>query len=533
MTPVQGSQWDYIVVGGGSAGCAVASRLSEDPDTRVLLLDAGRSDAHLYSRVPAAIGFAIQNPSMNWQYTSRPDASRANRSDMWPAGRMLGGGSAINGMMYVRGNRYDYDHWEALGNPGWGFDGVLPYFRRLEDNERGGDEFRGVGGPVAVSDVRVPSALTDAFVDGMVELGVTRNADLNGESQEGVDYCQVTQKRGLRHSSAKAYLAPVRHRANLDVELGAVVDRIGFDGETAKCVEYRQTGANHSAQAERGVVVCAGAIASPRLLLLSGIGSADQLGPLGIEVVADLPGVGRNLQEHPGMIVSAHVNERTLTSDRNPLRALMHGANYLVRGRGPLSNPVGHAQAFVRTRDNLPAPNVQIIFSPLSYDHHEGGATPYPKPAINLAVGLCRIGSRGRITLESTEADAPPVIDYDLLADEDDVEQLKEGIRFARRLYTTRAFGQYFVDERKPGVAIDTDDELADCIREQSFLMYHPCGTCRMGQDEDAVVDPGLRVRGIRNLWVADASVFPTIPAGNINATTLMVGEKAADLIRE
>ena len=525
--------WDYIVVGGGSAGCVLANRLSENPASQVLLLDAGRSDAHLFSRVPAAIGFAIGSEKMNWAYQSLPDESRHGRSEMWPAGRLLGGGSSINGMMFIRGNRWDYDHWASFGNDGWSYDDVLPYFKKLEDNERGADAYRGVGGPLSVSDVRVPHRLTDAFVEGMVEIGVARNEDLNGGSQEGVDYCQVTQRRGLRHSTAKAYLEPVRKRPNLTVELGAFVRRVTFDGTLASGVEYTQKGKVLNATAKRGVVVSSGAIASPKILMLSGIGDAGELSQHGIGVVRDLPGVGCNLQEHPGIIVSAHVTERTLTSDRNPLRALVHGANYLLRGHGPLSNPVGHAQAFVRTQDGLVAPNVQIIFSPLSFDHHEGGATPYTKPAINMAVGLCRVSSRGKISLSSADPDAAPVIDYSLLSDRDDVAQLADGVRLARRLYETESFGRYFKDERKPGVQYGSDEDLEECIRAQSFLMYHPCGTCSMGSDDAAVVDGSLRVRGVERLWVADASIFPTIPAGNIHATTVMVGEKAADLIKK
>lgn len=533
MSSRSSSPWDFVVVGGGSAGSAVASRLSENAQTRVLLLEAGRSDAHPYSRVPAAIGFAIGNPKMNWMYRSRPDPSRGDRSDMWPAGRMLGGGSAINGMMFVRGHRWDYDRWAELGNPGWSYQDVLPYLKKLEDNERGADDYRGTGGPLSVSEVRVRHKLTDAFVNGMVELGVARNEDLNGESQEGVDYCQVTQRRGLRHSAAKAYLSPARSRNNLQIALGAEASRILFDGKDATGVQYVQEGHTHTVNPTRGIVLCAGAIASPKLLLLSGLGPSDDLARLGVNIVHDLPGVGANLQEHPGLIVSAHVKERTLTSDRNPLRALMHGANYLLRRRGPLTNPVGHAHALVRTREGLPAPNVQIIFSPLSYDHHEGGATPYPEPAVNLAVGLCRVQSHGRIRLSSARPEDEPVIDYALLGDDDDVRQLAEGVRFARRLFDTAAFGQYFEDERIPGAEYQSDEQLQECIRQHSFLMYHPCGTCRMGPDDNSVVGPDLTVHGIRRLWVADASIFPTLPAGNINATTIMVGEKAADLIQD
>ena len=523
--------WDFIIAGGGAAGCVLANRLSADPAVRVLLLEAGQSDATVASLVPAAIGYVIGSKTRNWNYQSLPDRSRANRSEMWPAGRMLGGGSSLNGMMFVRGHRWDYDHWQELGNVGWGYEGVLPYFKRLEDNERGADEYRGTGGPLSISDVRVPDRLTDAFVAGMQDIGVKRNYDLNGADAEGVDYCQVTQKRGLRHSTSRAYLRPAGRRRNLEVMTGATVRRVLFENAVAKQVEFLHDGNLKSVAAKRGIVISGGAIASPKILLQSGVGDAAALRGLGIDVVADRKGVGRNLQEHPGIVISAHVNRRTLTSDRNPFRAMLHGLNYLFRGRGPLSNPVGHAQAFVRTRSGLQAPNVQIIFSPFSFDHHEGSATPYTKPAINLAIGLCRVASRGEIRLASADPDDHPLIDYALLDDADDVQQMIEGVRFARRLYESNAFGQYFRDERKPGSEVASDADLEECIRQESFLMYHPCGTCKMGTDDAAVVDANLRVHGVQNLWVADASVFPTIPAGNINATSIMVGEKASDLI--
>jgi len=509
----------------------LANRLSADPTVRVLLLEAGQSDATIASLVPAAIGFVIGSKTRNWNYQSLPDRSRANRTELWPAGRMLGGGSSLNGMMFVRGHRWDYDHWRELGNVGWGYEDVLPYFKRIEDNERGADEYRGTGGPMSVSDVRVPDVLTDAFVAGMQEIGVERNYDLNGADAEGVDYCQVNQRRGLRHSTSRAYLSPANRRRNLKVMTGATVRRVLFEGPVAKQVEFLHRGNLESATARRGIVVACGAIASPKLLLQSGVGDAAALQKLGIDVVADRKGVGKNLQEHPGIVISAHVNRRTLTSDRNPFRAILHGLNYVFRGRGPLSNPVGHAQAFVRTRSGLQAPNVQIIFSPFSYDHHEGSATPYTKPAINLAVGLCRVASRGEIRLASADPDDQPLIDYALLDDADDVQQMMEGVRFARRLYKSNTFGQYFKDERKPGIEVAGDADLETSIREESFLMYHPCGTCKMGADDAAVVDANLRVHGVQNLWVADASIFPTIPAGNINATSIMVGEKASDLI--
>ena len=531
MADLEDTEWDYIIVGAGSAGCAVTHRLSADESKRTLLLEAGGPDSHPYSRIPAAVPLAIARPTMNWQYLAEPDPSRANRVDMWPAGKMLGGGSAINGMMFVRGHRADYDHWAKLGNRGWAYRDVLPYFKRMESNQRGPDKWRGHRGPLSVSDDRVSHPLTDAFVVGMTELGIPRCADLNGSDQEGVDYCQVTQKDGWRHSAAQAYLKPIRQRSNLHVETGALVTRIEMSGKRATAVSYRKKGKELRAQASRGIVVCAGALASPKLLMLSGIGDPQRLRDGGVEPVHALPGVGRNLQEHPGVIVCPHVSIPTLTSDMGFLRSVQHGFNFLFKGAGPLTNPVGHAQCLIRTRDSLKLPNVQIIFSPLAFDHHETGATPYKKPAVNLAVGLCRVRSRGQVRLRSSDPEDTPVIDYALLSNKDDLAQLVEGVQKARELYETDAFKEFFVDERKPGAQFRSDSLLEHYVRLNSFLMYHACGTCRMGQGEDAVVDERLRVRGIEGLWVADASIIPTIPAGNINATAIMIGEKASDLI--
>ena len=527
-----GSDWDFVIVGGGSAGCVLANRLSANPEHRVLLLDAGGSASHLFSRLPAAIALAVESKKLNWHYQSEPDTTRNNRVDMWPAGKLLGGSSAINGMMYVRGNNWDYDHWASLGNSGWAYNDVLPYFMRLEHNERGADDFRGVGGPLWVSEERVRHPLTHAFVAAMEELGVQRNPDLNGASQEGVDYCQVSQKNGWRHSTAQAYLNPVQKRPNLRVESHAVAECIQIINGRATAVDFSQNNKSHTAKAAGGIVVAAGALASPKLLMLSGIGDPAGLEKVGVKTSHALPGVGRNLQEHPGVVLTAHVNQPTLTSDTNPIRALKHGVNYLTRGRGPLSNPVGHAHAFIRTRSELSVPNIQIIFSPLSFEHNEKGAKAYRRPAINLAVGLCRVGSRGEIRLRSSRSSDAPIIDYPLLSDPNDVAQLMEGIREARRVYRSKAFGEYFIDEYKPGEEFKSDQQLEPKVRSESFLMYHACGTCKMGNDTLAVVDSGLAVKGLDGLWVADASIIPTIPAGNINATAIMIGEKAADLIQ-
>lgn len=524
---------DFIVVGGGSAGCVMASRLSEEGRYRVLLLDAGRDDKHLFTRVPAGQMQAFPRPDMNWLYMSEPDSSRDNRSDIWPAGKVIGGGSAINGMMFVRGHRSDYDGWAAAGNTGWSYQELLRYFKKSENSDVGDPEFRGKQGPQAVSRVRIEHPLTDAFVKAATEVGVPFNPDLNGSLQEGVGYCQASQRDGWRCSTAVAYLRGGR-RKNLKIQLRAQVTQVLIEEGRAVGARYSLEGQQHEVRAQCGVVVCAGAMASPKLLMLSGIGEPEQLAEFGIELRHSLTGVGKNLQEHPVLGMSFHVkNARTLTSDlNNPFRSLVHGLNYLFTGRGALATCIGHAQALVRTREGLEAPNAQIIFAPLSYELTEQGPKPYRRPAVGVGVGLCRTKSRGQIRLRSDSPDDPPIIDLELLSHEEDVVQLREAAKMTRNMFAAPALASYFLDERSPGSELSQDAEIDDYIRAHSRLMYHACGTCKMGVDDQAVVDPGLRVRGVGRLWVADASIFPTIPAGNINATCIAVAEKAADLIK-
>ncbi|MDJ0929452.1 MAG: GMC family oxidoreductase N-terminal domain-containing protein, partial [Gammaproteobacteria bacterium] len=514
-----------------SAGCVLANRLSADGKHQVLLLDAGRSDRHLYVQVPAAMGLVMPRDDMVWRYPAVADPSRDNRAEIWPAGKCIGGSSAINGMMFVRGNRYDYDHWADLGNPGWDYDGVLPYFKRLETNERGANEFRGSDGPLRVSEVRIDSPLIDAFITTAANKGIPVNDDLNGASQEGVGRCQASQRRGFRHTTAEAYIWPVRNRANLKVRLHSQVSRVLLDGKRASGVEYRRDNRLAEARANRGVIVSAGAMSSPKVLMLSGIGPAAELQRHGIEVMHELAGVGKNLQEHPGTVLRAHVNVSTLNVETGPLDALRHGLNYLLRGAGPLSTPIAQAQAFARTRKGLPAPNIQLIFGAFAHELVDGTARPYPKPAISFAIGLCRVKSRGQVRLRSALLDDEPEIDLQLLSDPDDVAQLIEGGRLAREMCRTAPLANYFVDEGLPGDAVQTDADWEAYLRESSILMYHACGSCKMGSDDQAVVDHRLRVHGIDNLWVADASIMPTVPAGNINASCVMIGEKAADLV--
>lgn len=525
--------WDYIVVGGGSAGCVLANRLSKDPNNQVLLLDAGRNDRHLYTRVPAGQMGAFPRPDMNWLYMSEPDASRNNRVDIWPAGKIIGGGSAINGMMFVRGHKWDYDHWGSLGNQGWSNDELLPYFKSMETSELGDELSRGKRGPQSVSKVRINSQLNQAFVDSAVELGVPFNSDLNGNSQEGVGVCQATQKRGWRNSTAQSFLKPAQNRKNLQTVLGATVNRVVFENKKAVGVEYSHDSNTQIVKVKRGIVISAGAIASPKLLMLSGVGDQAQLAEHDIECLNHLPGVGKNLQEHPVVRMSFHVkNSRTLTSDlKNPLHSLVHGIKYVFSGSGALATCIGHVQALVHTRKNQAAANAQIIFAPLSYDLTEKGPKPYTKPAVGVGIGLTRIQTTGEIKLRSADIKDHPIIDYSLLDNYDDVVQLREAIRMTRKIFKATAFSEYYKDERLPGIDYESDDELDRYIRETSGLMFHPSGTCKMGSDSMAVVDDRLRVHGVEGLWVADASIFPTIPAGNINATCIMVGEKASALI--
>ena len=528
-------EYDYVIIGGGSAGCVVANRLSADPGNSVLLLDAGRHDRHLYSRIPAGQMAAYPREDMNWLYPAEPDPSRNDRADIWPAGKIIGGGSAINGMMYVRGHRSDYDHWAELGNTGWSYADVLPHFRSIERSETGDRKTRGNHGELNVERVPIDSPLNDAFIKAAGETGIEYNPDLNGELQEGAGPCQVSQKRGWRHSTANAFLKPALTRANLKVELNASVERISIEDGAARTVEYTSHNVDKQVCARKGVILSAGAIASPKLLMLSGVGHPQELANHGIKTVRALPGVGKNLQEHPVVGMTFHVkNARTLTSDlKNPLRALQHGLDFVLHGRGALATPIAHAHALVRTRTGLNAPNAQIIFAPLSYEITDKGPRPYTKPAVDMGVGLCRVQSTGTIALRSGRASDKPVINYAVLDCEDDVKQLCEAMRLTRKIFQAPALAHYFLDERTPGADIDSDADLEAFIRANAGLMFHPCGTCKMGSDDSAVVDARLRVRGVERLWVADASIFPTLPAGNINATCIMVGEKAASMILE
>ena len=518
--------YDYVIVGGGSAGCVLAGRLSEDPDVQVLLLEAGGPNTQAEIHIPAAFSKLFQG-SLDWNYRTVPQAGAADRNLYWPRGKVLGGSSSINAMIYIRGSRADYDGWAAGGCAGWSYDDVLPYFKRAEDNERGAGPYHGVGGPLRVEDPRDVSPVSQAFVDAAVAAGHTRNPDFNGAEQEGAGHYQLTQKRGRRVSAADAYLKPARRRANLTVWTGALAHRVVIEKGRAVGVEVARGGALQTVRADREVLVCGGAINSPQLLMLSGIGPADALRAHRVEVVADRAGVGENLQDH--LIVGVHYALREPVSLLNA-EGLGSVARYLLFRRGMLTSNVAETGLFVRTRAGAAAPDLQFHVAPALFENH--GLTPATEHGFSLGPTLVGTRSRGRITLQSADPTEHPAIDPQALADPADLATLVEGVRVAREIAHAGPLDRYRGDEIKPGPESDRRADVERYVRETCETLYHPVGTCRMGADAESVVDLDLRVRGVDGLRVVDASVMPTVPNGNTNAPTLMVAEKAVDVIR-
>jgi len=525
-------RFDYIIVGAGSAGCVLANRLSEDPNCRVLLLEAGGLDWSPFIHVPAALIHAVGNPALDWMMLAEPDASRGGKVDLWPAGKTLGGSSSINGMLYVRGAHADFDRWRDLGNEGWSWAEMAPCYQRMENTELGDPSLRGRSGPMRVEALRSQHTLGKIFLDAAQEAQMPFNDDYNGATQEGVSHPQVTQKRGWRYSASRAYLWHARNRANLSIQTKARVSRLILENGRCVGVEYRRGNKAETAHANRCVVLSMGTMATPKMLMLSGIGPGKALTDLGIPVVVDSPAVGKNLQEHPNATVSIDVNVRTYNVDVNSPWMAMHALNWLFFGRGPATSPYPHAVAFFRSQPDLAHPDIQAMLGPFAFSFDEGGIRPYLKPAVTAVASLSYPHNRGQVRLRSANPADTPIIDHALLDSDDDMAALTRACRVLRQIFQAPAYAPYLIRERLPGPSVQSDADWDSYIRSTAFLGYHPISTCAMGPDESSVVDPKLRVRGIDGLRIVDASVFPHHMSGNINAAVIAVAERASDMLR-
>jgi len=534
MKPIaQSESFDYIVVGAGSAGCVLANRLTASGRHRVLLLEAGGHDRHMWIHIPLGYGKLFSDPKVNWLYATEPEPELNNRKIIQPRGKVLGGSSSINGLLYVRGQAEDYDHWRQLGNAGWAFADVLPYFRRAEHQERGADELHGVGGPLAVSNVSEPHPLCEAFIEASQQAGFPRNDDFNGPSQEGAGYFQLTTKNGRRWSTAVGYLRQARRRPNLAVASDTLATRVLFSGRRAVGVEYRQGGTTRTAHANAEVILAAGAFNSPQLLQLSGLGPEKLLRELGIAVIADLPGVGADLQDHLQIRMQYRCTEPITMNDVINHWRHRYGAGlrYIFSRKGLLTIGAGYAGAFLRTRPELASPDVQIHFLIFSAD--AAGAVLHPFPGFMTSICQLRPESRGFVRIKANDPAVPPAIQPRYLSSRTDCDTVVAGMKLMRRVMNQPAMRRFVAEEREPGPQCESDPDLLAFARDTGTTVYHPTSTCRMGSDPTAVVDERLRVRGFERLRVVDASIMPTVVSGNTNAAAVMIGEKGADMILE
>ncbi len=529
------TQYDFIVVGAGTAGCVVANRLSANKQNRVLLLEAGPADRNFWIHVPLGYGKSMFNPKLNWCSWSAPIAGINGKKLYCPRGKCLGGTSSINGMLYVRGQSEDYDGWARQGAPGWEWSSVLPYFRRMEDHFLGAGSLHGSGGPLHVSQIRSHHPLADAFIGAAEACGIPRNEDYNGARQEGVGYFQVTIRNGKRVSAADAYLRPARGISNLDILTNATAHRVNCVAGAAKSVTYERDGAVHTVHAAKEIIVSAGAVGSPQLLQLSGIGPGELLRSRGIDVVADVPGVGQNFHDHLRVRMMYRCNQPISTNDdfNSWYRRVKIGIDYAIRRAGPLATGINQAGAFVKTRESLTRPNVQLMFGTLSADL-QGGAI-HPFSGFTIVPSVLRPESRGYVRIRSADPHEEPEIQPNYFASESDLKELLSGAILARKVVNTRPLKDLVEAEHVPGEMCATEKQWIAFLREHGsgMIVGHPCGSCRMGSDDLTAVDERLRVRGVRQLRVVDASIMPAITSGNTNAPTFMIGEKASDLIME
>ena len=519
--------YDYIIVGAGSAGCVLANRLSADPAVRVLLLEAGPRDWNPFIHMPAGLAKLVNFKSLNWNYSTEPEPALNNRRLYWPRGRVLGGSSSINAMCFIRGHRTDYNDWAASGSPGWGWDEVLPYFIRSENQSRGASELHGVGGPLSVEDLSFTNPLSDVFIQAAEQAGFAPNRDFNGPAQRGFGLYQVTQRNGRRCSTAVGYLRPARSRPNLTVLTGALTLNLEFAGDRASGIRYHRRGMTRVVRAEREVLLAGGSINTPQLLMLSGIGPTRALERIGVRVRQGVEEVGANLQDHLDICTLTRCSQ-PITYDQ--LSELRVGLKYFLYHEGEGTSNIAEAGGFlVSGRGRNDRPDIQMHFVPALLDDH--GRNRLPGDGYTIHACPLRPQSRGRISLHSADPRQPPAIRANYLSEPEDLEMMLECVRLSREILTQPAFKPFRGHEIYPGNEITGRDSLIDFIRTKAESIYHPVGTCRMGSDDNAVVDPQLRVRGVEGLRVVDASIMPSLVGGNTNAPTIMIAEKAADLI--
>ncbi len=532
----EADSFDYIVAGAGSAGCVVAARLSEGGRYRVLLLEAGGKDSSIWIHVPMGYAKLYANPSINWMYESEPEPTLDNRILFQPRGKVLGGTSSINGMLYMRGNPADYDTWAQMGCQGWDWDSVLPYFKKSEDQERGPSAFHGVGGPLRVSNQSIRFELAEHWVSAAIEAGLPANSDFNNGQQDGAGVFQTTMKNARRWSAAAAYLRPARGRENLTVATNALATRILFEGKRAVGVEYLRDGIPHTAHARGEVIVCGGVYNSPQLLQLSGLGPAALLQSMNIPVVRDMTAIGADLQDHFSTRLFFRCSKPITLNDvaNNFWRRMGAGLQYVLMRSGPLASNGIAAGGFARSDQRLERPDIQLNFSAWSFESRDAtGVRAHPFPGFGVnAVHLCP-DARGYVRLKSPDPKKPPAIRFNFLHTPYDLRAVMAGMRLVRKIAAQPSFASYVAAELNPGPEVNTDAEMEDFIRKNGVSNLHPVGTCRMGPGDDTAVDIRLRVHGIEGLRVVDASVMPSIPAGNTNAPTIMIAEKASDMILE